>query len=158
VDGIVKPGARGRAGIDPVAGRAVRELYGTVLDRWNQREVEAKAQLFAEDSIFIGYGGSTIKGRSEIASDLRRIFEDHQTAVYFGIVRKVKLLRGDVALLWAVASDSISEYARRLPWSSGAGWRADPRVAGDPEGLAGRPRAKRARPLRRGKVWKQISV
>src|SRR5262249_21211624 len=41
-------------------------------------------------------------GRATIATELRRIFADHQTAAYIAKVRSVRFLASDVALLRAV--------------------------------------------------------
>ena len=59
--------------------------------------------LFAKDGNLVGFDGSQINGRSEARSVLSQIFADHQTASYLGIVKEVRLLCPDVAILRAVA-------------------------------------------------------
>ena len=61
------------------------------------------SDLFAEDGNLVGFDGSQINGRSEARSVLSQIFADHQTASYLGIVKEVRLLCPDVAILRAVA-------------------------------------------------------
>ena len=51
----------------------VRTLYQQMLDGWNQRNAEAFAASFGEDSDVIGFDGSLMKGRAEIVSTLRQI-------------------------------------------------------------------------------------
>jgi uncharacterized protein (TIGR02246 family) len=50
----------------------------------------------------IGYDGSEQTGRGEIAREMQRIFDGHQTASYVAKVQSVELLAADVALLRAV--------------------------------------------------------
>lgn len=60
------------------------------------------AALFAEDGNVVGFDGSQMNGRVEIASTLGGIFAHHQTARYVGKVREVRLLSSDTAILRAV--------------------------------------------------------
>lgn len=80
----------------------VRALYQQLLDAWNKRNADAFAASFAEDGEVVGFDGSQMSGRTEIASTLRQIFADHLTAPYVSKVRGVRLLSPDVALLRAV--------------------------------------------------------
>ncbi len=80
----------------------VRALYQQLLDSWNQRNADAFAALFDEDSDIIGFDGSQMKGRVEIASTLRQLFADHFTAPYLSKIKEVRLLKPDVALLRAI--------------------------------------------------------
>ena len=81
---------------------AVRALYQQMLDGWNQRSADAFATPFAEDGEAIGFDGSQMTGRAEIAATLRQIFADHVTAPYVSKVRSVRLLSPDVAILRAI--------------------------------------------------------
>ncbi len=83
--------------------REVRSLYQEMLDCWNKRNADDFAVLFAEDGNSVGFDGSPLNGRGEIASVLRQIFADHPTAAYVGKVRGVRFLTPDVAVLRAVA-------------------------------------------------------
>jgi uncharacterized protein (TIGR02246 family) len=81
----------------------VRTLYNQLLDSWNKRSADEYAGLFAEDGNLIGFDGSPINGRAEIASHIHQIFTDHLTAAYVGKIREVRFLTPEVALLRAVA-------------------------------------------------------
>jgi len=61
------------------------------------------AAAIAPDGLVIGFDGSQMSGRDEVAEELGRIFADHETATYVTKVRSVKRLGADVALLHAVA-------------------------------------------------------
>ena len=80
----------------------VRLLYRRVLDGWNQQSAEAFAAPFADSGEVIGFDGSQMTGRAEIAATLGGIFADHRTAPYVSKVRSVRLLSPDVALLRAI--------------------------------------------------------
>jgi uncharacterized protein (TIGR02246 family) len=80
---------------------AVRTLYRQVLEGWNTRNPEGFAAPFAEDGEVIGFDGSQMSGRAEIAATLRQIFADHVTAPYVSKIRSVRLLSPEVALLRA---------------------------------------------------------
>jgi len=82
---------------------ALRRVYQNLLECWNKRQAEEFAALFMEDGNQVGFDGSQVNGRAEIASHLSEIFADHQTAAYVGIVREVCFLTAEVALLRAVA-------------------------------------------------------
>jgi len=82
---------------------AVHDLYRRMLDGWNQRSSEALASTFAEDGHLIGFDGSEMNGRAEIASVLQQIFTDHITPTYVAKLRSVRFLAPNVAILSAVA-------------------------------------------------------
>jgi len=82
---------------------AVTSLYQQVLDAWNRRDAHAYAADFAEGSDVVGFDGSQMTGREEIASTLGQIFANHQTATYVAKVRSVRVLAPGVAVLNAVA-------------------------------------------------------
>ena len=80
----------------------VRTLYRQMLDGWNKHSADAFAAPFAEDGEVIGFDGSQMTGRVEIASTLGQIFADHVTAPYVSKVRSVRLLSPEVAILRAI--------------------------------------------------------
>ena len=80
----------------------IRSLYRQLLDSWNKRSADAFAALFALDGYVIGFDGSQMSGREEIAVTLGQIFTDHLTAPYVSKVRDMRLLSPDVAVLRAV--------------------------------------------------------
>jgi uncharacterized protein (TIGR02246 family) len=76
-------------------------LYHKLIDAWNHRDATAFANLFAIESICVGYDGSEMNGRNSIAAELSKIFAGHETARYVAIVRETKLLANDTVLLRA---------------------------------------------------------
>src|SRR4051812_15707851 len=81
----------------------VRDLYRRLLDGWNRHSAEDFAAPFAPEGEVIGFDGSQISGRPEIAAEMGRIFADHETGTYVGKVREVRPLGSQAALLRAVA-------------------------------------------------------
>jgi uncharacterized protein (TIGR02246 family) len=81
----------------------VRALYERILDAWNRASADDFAGAFAEDGEVVGFDGSQMHGRDEIADELGRIFADHETGRYVGKVRRVRPLGDGAALLTAVA-------------------------------------------------------
>jgi uncharacterized protein (TIGR02246 family) len=81
---------------------AVRGLYDAILAGWNAAHAQAFAAPFADDGEVIGFDGSEIAGRSMIAEQMAAIFADHRTGTYVGVVRTVRPLGGDAAVLRAV--------------------------------------------------------
>jgi uncharacterized protein (TIGR02246 family) len=82
---------------------AARDLYRRMIEGWNAGDAEAMAAPVAPDGLMIGFDGSQLVGGEEIASELGRIFADHETADYVTKVRRVWQLGDDAVLLWAVA-------------------------------------------------------
>ena len=83
--------------------RPVRALYEGILEHWNARDARRMAALFTPGCNVVGFDGSQLEGRAAIESEMTRIFTDHPTARYVGIVRQVQLLSPTVAALRAVA-------------------------------------------------------
>src|SRR6188508_3233019 len=82
--------------------REVRSLYQALLNRWNERNAPDLAALFTEDANQVGFDGSQYHGRVEIGSEIGKIFANHQKATYLGIVREVRILTPEVAILRAM--------------------------------------------------------
>jgi uncharacterized protein (TIGR02246 family) len=78
-------------------------LYRQMIDGWNARDADAMAAPLATDGLMIGFDGSQMHGRDEVAAELGSIFADHETATFVTKVRSVKALGADAALLHAVA-------------------------------------------------------
>jgi uncharacterized protein (TIGR02246 family) len=81
----------------------VRALYRAILDGWNRRSGEDFAEPFAEDGQVVGFDGSQMSGRTAIAEEMNRIFDDHPTGRYVGKVTGVRPVGSDAVLLRAVA-------------------------------------------------------
>lgn len=92
-----QPHASEASGDAPVAA-----LYRQLLDSWNRRDASAFAALFDDEGQSIGFDGSPMSGRDEIATVLGQIFADHITATYVSKIRSIRLLAPGVALLGAV--------------------------------------------------------
>ena len=82
--------------------QAVAALYEQLIGGWNDRNGEKFAAPFGEDGHVIGYDGSEQSGRDQIATEMQRIFDDHETASYVASVRSVQLLADGAALVRAV--------------------------------------------------------
>ncbi len=74
-----------------------------MLAGWNADDADAFAAPFADDGQVVGFDGSEITGRASIAEQMAAIFADHATGSYVGIVRSVRPLGPNAALLRAVS-------------------------------------------------------
>ena len=81
----------------------VNELYRRLVDGWNAGDAAAMAEAVASDGLLIGFDGSQMFGREDVANQLGAIFADHETASYVAKVRSITPLGRDAALLHAVA-------------------------------------------------------
>jgi uncharacterized protein (TIGR02246 family) len=82
--------------------QAIRDLYHALLDRWNSSDANGMAELLAPNGNVIGFDGSQMNGRAEMAATLGKIFAGHPTPAYISIVREVRFVSDDVAILRAV--------------------------------------------------------
>ena len=80
---------------------AIRTLYSQLLEAWNNRDAVAFAGLFASDGYVVGFDGSQMEGREQIAAELGRIFADHVTARYVWKIETVQALAPQVAMVRA---------------------------------------------------------
>lgn len=80
----------------------VRDLYRELLEAWNRQDAAGFAACFAGTGSCIGFDGSTMDGPAEIESALGGVFSDHETADYVAVVRELRFLSPDTALLRAV--------------------------------------------------------
>jgi uncharacterized protein (TIGR02246 family) len=81
---------------------AMIALHGELLDAWNVRDAARFAALFADNGGSIGFDGSEMSGRREIADQLSAVFGSHPTASYVRKVRDVLPLGDGAAVLRAV--------------------------------------------------------
>jgi uncharacterized protein (TIGR02246 family) len=81
----------------------VLAVYTRLLEAWNRRDADAFAALFAETGSAVGFDGSQMNGRGEIASELRAVFSGHPTSAYVAKIREIRPIGPQVALLRAVA-------------------------------------------------------
>jgi uncharacterized protein (TIGR02246 family) len=94
---------------------AARDLYRRVIEGWNAGDAEAMAEPIASDGLMIGFDGSQLVGRDEVAAELGRIFADHETAKYVTKVRRVWELSDDAGLLWAVVGMPSPDTSEIMP-------------------------------------------
>jgi uncharacterized protein (TIGR02246 family) len=80
----------------------VVEVYQQLLRRWNARDAEGFAALFADDGHAIGFDGSAMDGRAEIASTLAAVFLNERTGTYLATVREVREIAPGVMLLRSI--------------------------------------------------------
>jgi uncharacterized protein (TIGR02246 family) len=80
----------------------IRALYARFLAGWNQRSGVTVSSVFADDGEMIDLDGTLRSGRLTIAADMRRLFSEHATPTFVGIVRSVRRLGEDVAVVHAV--------------------------------------------------------
>jgi uncharacterized protein (TIGR02246 family) len=92
-----RPNTSETSGDAPIAA-----LYRQLLDSWNRRDASAFAAVFDDEGQSIGFDGSPMSGRDEIATTVGQIFADHVTASYVARIRGIRFLAPGVALLRAV--------------------------------------------------------
>ena len=80
---------------------AVKALYLHLLHAWNSMDAAGFAETFLDDGEVVGFDGSILTGRDAIEAEMRRIFTDHRTGTYVGIVTGIVQLAPDVAVLRA---------------------------------------------------------
>ena len=77
-------------------------VYRQLLEAWNRRDADGFAAVFTEDGSAVGFDGSMMNGRAEIASTLRAIFDHHPTASYVARVREIRALAQTVVVVRSV--------------------------------------------------------
>lgn len=81
----------------------IRKLYEQLINFWNIRSGDKFAGLFTNDADLIGFDGSQSKGATEINTHLNMVFEKHKTLPFVYIIKDVRLIGENAALLNAVA-------------------------------------------------------
>jgi uncharacterized protein (TIGR02246 family) len=94
---------------------AVRDLYHRMIEGWNAGDAGAMAGPLAPDALMIGFDGSQMIGRDEVAAEIGGIFADHETVPYVTKVRSVSALGPDAALLHAVAGMPAPDSSEIMP-------------------------------------------
>ena len=83
---------------------AIRELYQQMVDGWNRGNGEAFAAPYAEDGDLVGFDGTYLKGRREIASFHQQLFDRFvKGSRLVGKIRSVRFLTPDVAVMHSVS-------------------------------------------------------
>jgi uncharacterized protein (TIGR02246 family) len=104
-----------RGGAAMTTEEAVTGLYRQLIDGWNAADAEAMAAALAPDGLVIGFDGSQMLGRDEVAAEIGAVFADHDTIPYVTKVRSVKELGADAALLHAVAGMPAGDDQEIMP-------------------------------------------
>ena len=82
---------------------AVRALYQELMAGWNKASGEAFAQPFTEDGDLIGFDGTHIKGRRQIAEFHQPLFDKWLKGTrLIGAVSSVRFITPTVALMHAI--------------------------------------------------------
>jgi len=81
----------------------VYNLYQELLRSWNEQNAENYGNLFIDNGSIIGFDGSEMNGRKQIAETISGIFAHHKTNSYVSKVREIRFLGSGVVLLRAVA-------------------------------------------------------
>lgn len=81
----------------------VERLYHELIDSWDRAKARDYANLFAEDATVIGFDGSTMNDRKEIFEHINAVFNNHKTGRYVTIIKHVRFLSPDIAVLQAIA-------------------------------------------------------
>lgn len=84
--------------MNPTSAHPAIDVYRQLLEAWNRRDADAFAGAFTADGSSVGFDGSAMNGRTEIASTLKEIFGAHMTATYVAQVREIRSLGEDVTL------------------------------------------------------------
>ncbi|HEY8270531.1 MAG TPA: SgcJ/EcaC family oxidoreductase [Pseudobdellovibrionaceae bacterium] len=79
----------------------VRTLYKDLLHQWNEQKAQGMANLFMHNGSLVGFDGSQVNGAKEIEAHLKPIFASFPTARFISIVREVRGLSAETALLRA---------------------------------------------------------
>jgi uncharacterized protein (TIGR02246 family) len=129
---------------------SVEALHGQILTAWNRGDAAGYADRFTDNAIVVGFDGSEMHGRGQIAEELGAIFADHPVASYVRIVRSVRVIDDGVALLHAIVGmlpprgdDVVAErnaVQLLLAIRDDSGWRAAA-FQNTPAQLDGRPEA-----------------
>src|SRR5204863_6003157 len=83
--------------------QAIVSTYSRLLAAWNAQDAGAMAGLFAEGGAQVGFDGSEAQGPNTIRQQMAPIFRDHPTKRFVHVVREVRRLTDEVALLRAIA-------------------------------------------------------
>jgi uncharacterized protein (TIGR02246 family) len=88
---------------------AIRALYQQLMDGWNAGSGDAFASSFEEDGDLVGFDGTHLKGRQEIALFHQHLFDMFlKGSRLVGKVRSVRFLTSDVAVMHAVGGTVLA--------------------------------------------------
>jgi uncharacterized protein (TIGR02246 family) len=91
------------SGAKPRDEHAIRSLYERMIDGWNKGSGQTFAEPFAPDGDLVGFDGTHLKGRQEIASFHQELFNTYvKGSRLVGKIRSVRFLSPTVAIMHAV--------------------------------------------------------
>jgi len=83
---------------------AIRVVYQQILDGWNKSSGTGFAAAFTEDADLVGFDGTHLKGRKEIASFHQKLFDTFLKGSRLeGEVKSARFLSPDVAVVHAIS-------------------------------------------------------
>lgn len=92
----------GRMAAEPAdVDKEITDLYHHLLAAWNARDASGMAALFHDDGSVVGFDGSQMNGRATISAELGDIFAKYPTATFVGLIREIRSLGPEGALLRA---------------------------------------------------------
>ncbi|MCW3121215.1 MAG: hypothetical protein JWQ38_707 [Flavipsychrobacter sp.] len=77
-------------------------LYMHLLEQWNKRSAAGMSGVFAANGSLVGFDGSQLNSQKEIYDVLVEIFDNFPTASYVAIVKEVRMLGDNVAMVRSV--------------------------------------------------------
>ena len=87
----------------------IRALYFQMIDGWNKGNGHLFAAPFAEDADLVGFDGTHLKGRHEIASFHQRLFDTFvKGSRLIGKVRNVCFLTPDIAIMHSLGGTILA--------------------------------------------------
>jgi uncharacterized protein (TIGR02246 family) len=90
----------------------IRSLYEQMIDGWNKGSGQVFAAPYNDDSDFIGFDGTHMKGRQEIASFHQMLFDKFlKGSRLIGKIRSIRFLTPDVAIMIAVGVNHLMNLA-----------------------------------------------
>jgi uncharacterized protein (TIGR02246 family) len=96
--------------------RAIRALHGRVLDAWGAGDGEAFAAPFSDDALFIGFDGSLMRGREQIASTHQEVFDRWMKGTRLVEERtEVRFVGADVAIVHALGGTVMRSKSEPTP-------------------------------------------
>lgn len=79
----------------------VLALYKELLNQWNEKQGQGMANLFTDDGSMVGFDGSQVNTLKDIEAHLTPIFAQYPTARFIHIIREIRQLSADTAMVRA---------------------------------------------------------
>jgi uncharacterized protein (TIGR02246 family) len=81
----------------------IQKLYQKKIEGWNNGDGEKFAEPYTEDADYIGFDGTYLKGRQEIASFHQMLFDKFLSGSrLIGKIKSIRFLTSDVAVVVAI--------------------------------------------------------